>query len=166
MLFDRSWYNRAGVERVMGFCTEEEYSEFLEAVPDFERMLIRSGIILVKYWFSITYEEQLRRLRSRACNPMKQWKLSPMDVQSLYRFDDYTRAKEIMLQRTHTAGAPWWIVDAVDKRKARLNCIRHLLTQVPYQELPRREIVLPEELLAAAHARRAGPAAMQVPEVY
>ncbi len=166
VLFDRSWYNRAGVERVMGFCTEEEYAEFLDAAPDFERMLTRSGVILVKYWFSITYEEQLRRLRSRACNPIKQWKLSPMDVQSLYRFDDYTRAKEIMLQRTHTAGAPWWIVDAVDKRKARLNCIRHLLTQVPYQDLPRREIVLPEELLAAAHARRAGPAAMQVPEVY
>ena len=103
MLFDRSWYNRAGVERVMGFCTEEEYAEFLDAVPDFERMLTRSGVILVKYWFSITYEEQLRRLRSRACNPIKQWKLSPMDVQSLYRFDDYTRAKEIMLQRTHTA---------------------------------------------------------------
>ena len=103
VLFDRSWYNRAGVERVMGFCTEEEYREFLDTVPDFERMLIRSGIILVKYWFSITYEEQLRRLRSRACNPIKQWKLSPMDVQSLYRFDDYTRAKEIMLQRTHTS---------------------------------------------------------------
>ena len=166
VLFDRSWYNRAGVERVMGFCTEEEYAEFLETAPDFERMLTRSGVILVKYWFSISYEEQLRRLRSRACNPIKQWKLSPMDVQSLYRFDDYTRAKEIMLQRTHTAEAPWWIVDAVDKRKARLNCIRHFLTQVPYQELPRREIVLPEELLAAAHARQTGPAAMHVPEVY
>ena len=166
VLFDRSWYNRAGVERVMGFCTEEEYAEFLETAPDFERMLTRSGVILVKYWFSISYEEQLRRLRSRACNPIKQWKLSPMDVQSLYRFDDYTRAKEIMLQRTHTAEAPWWIVDAVDKRKARLNCIRHFLTQVPYQELPRREIALPEELLAAAHARQTGPAAMHVPEVY
>jgi polyphosphate kinase 2 len=166
VLFDRSWYNRAGVERVMGFCSEEEYAEFLDTVPDFERMLIRSGIILVKYWFSITYEEQLRRLRSRACNPIKQWKLSPMDVQSLYRFDDYTRAKEIMLQRTHTAGAPWWIVDAVDKRKARLNCIRHLLTQVPYQDLPRREIVLPEELLGGARARQSGPAAMRVPEAY
>ena len=166
VLFDRSWYNRAGVERVMGFCTEEEYREFLDTVPDFERMLTRSGIILVKYWFSITYEEQLRLLRSRACNPIKQWKLSPMDVQSLYRFDDYTRAKEIMLQRTHTGEAPWWIVDAVDKRKARLNCIRHFLTQVPYQDLPRREIVLPEELLGGAHARRSGPAAMHVPEVY
>ena len=166
VLFDRSWYNRAGVERVMGFCTEEEYAEFLDTAPEFERMLTRSGIVLVKYWFSITYEEQLRRLRSRACNPVKQWKLSPMDVQSLYRFDDYTRAKEVMLQRTHIGEAPWWIVDAVDKRKARLNCIQHFLTQVPYQDLPRREIVLPEELLGGAHARRSGPAAMHVPEVY
>jgi polyphosphate kinase len=166
VLFDRSWYNRAGVERVMGFCTEEEYWEFLETVPDFERMLARSGIVLVKYWFSITYEEQLRRLRARARNPVKQWKLSPMDVQSLHRFDDYTQAKEIMLQHTHTAQAPWWIVDAVDKRKARLNCIRHLLGQVPYQELPRREIVLPEELLGGGPMRRACCAALQVPEVY
>ena len=129
-------------------------------------MLTRSGVVLVKYWFSITYEEQLHRLRSRARNPIKQWKLSPMDVQSLYRWDDYTRAKEIMLQRTHTAEAPWWIVDAVDKRKARLNCIRHLLGQVPYQELPPREIVLPEELFGGGHARRSGPAALHVPEVY
>ena len=166
VLFDRSWYNRAGVERVMGFCTDEEYREFLETVPDFERMLTRSGIVLIKYWFSITYEEQLRRLTSRASNPIKQWKLSPMDIQSLYRWDDYTRAKEIMLQRTHTPEAPWWIVDAVDKHKARLNCIRHLLRQVPYQELPRREIVLPEELMGGGHARRSGPAAMHVPEAY
>ncbi len=166
VLFDRSWYNRAGVERVMGFCSDDEYCEFLQTVPEFERMLARSGIILVKYWFSITYEEQLHRLRSRACNPIKQWKLSPMDVQSLYRWDDYTRAKEIMLQRTHTAGAPWWIVDAVDKRRARLNCIRHLLGQVPYQELPPREIVLPEELVGGGHTRRSGPAALHVPEVY
>jgi polyphosphate kinase len=166
VLFDRSWYNRAGVERVMGFCTDEEYCEFLETVPDFERMLTRSGVVLVKYWFSITYEEQLRRLKSRAQNPIKQWKLSPMDVQSLYRFDDYTRAKEIMLQRTHTSEAPWWIVDAVDKRRARLNCVRHLLTQVPYQELPQQQFALPEELLGGGHARRSGPAAMHVPEVY
>ncbi len=166
VLFDRSWYNRAGVERIMGFCTEEEYREFLETVPEFERMLVRSGIVLVKYWFSITYEEQLRRLKARAGNPVKQWKLSPMDVQSLHRFDDYTQAKEIMLQHTHTAHAPWWIVDAVDKRKARLNCIRHLLGQVPYRELPRREIVLPEELLGGGPQRQACWAALQVPEVY
>ena len=166
VLFDRSWYNRAGVERVMGFCSDDEYCEFLQTVPEFERMLTRSGIVLVKYWFSITYEEQLRRLRARANNPIKQWKLSPMDVQSLHRFDDYTRAKEIMLQHTHIPEAPWWIVDAVDKRKARLNCIQHLLTQVPYQELPHREVALPEELLAPGHVRRSGPAAMRVPEVY
>ncbi len=166
VLFDRSWYNRAGVERVMGFCTEEEYREFLQAVPDFERMLVRSGIVLVKYWFSITYEEQLRRLQARARNPVKQWKLSAMDLQSLHRFGDYTQAKEIMLRHTHTAEAPWWIVDAVDKRKARLNSIRHLLGQVPYQEPPRREIVLPKELLGGGPARRACPAALRVPEVY
>jgi polyphosphate kinase len=166
VLFDRSWYNRAGVERVMGFCTDEEYFEFLQSVPEFERMLARSGIVLIKYWFSITFEEQLRRLRARANNPVKQWKLSPMDVQSLHRFDDYTRAKEIMLQHTHIPEAPWWVVDAVDKRKARLNCIRHLLEQVPYQELPRREVALPEELLAGGHAHPGGPAAMRVPEVY
>ena len=166
VLYDRSWYNRAGVEHVMGFCTDSEYSEFLETVPDFERMLARSGIILIKYWFSITFEEQLRRLKARANNPIKQWKLSPMDVQSLRRFDDYTRAKEAMLQHTHTLEAPWWIVDAVDKRKARLNCIRHLLAQVPYQDLPHHEVTLPDELLAAAHVRRIGPAAMRVPEVY
>jgi polyphosphate kinase 2 len=166
VLFDRSWYNRAGVERVMGFCTEEEYRDFLQTVPDFERMLVRSGIVLVKYWFSITYEEQLRRLQARARNPIKQWKLSAMDLQSLHRFDGYTRAKEIMLQRTHTPDAPWWIIDAVDKRKARLNCIRHLLGQVPYQELPRREIVLPEELLGGGPVRRACPPALRVPEIY
>ncbi len=166
VFFDRSWYNRAGVERVMGFCSEEEYREFLESVPEFERMLARSGIILIKYWFSITYEEQLRRLRDRARDPIKQWKLSPMDIQSLYRWDDYTRAKEIMLRQTHIREAPWWIVDAVDKRRARLNCIQHLLGQVPYQELPRREIVLPEELLGEGRVRRSGPAAMRVPELY
>jgi polyphosphate kinase len=166
VLFDRSWYNRAGVERVMGFCSEEEYWEFLESVPEFERMLTRSGILLIKYWFSITYEEQLRRLKARANNPIKQWKLSPMDVQSLRRFDDYTRAKEIMLQRTHIPEAPWWIIDAVDKRKARLNCIRHLLGQVPYQDLPHREVTLPEEAQTQGCVRRSGPAATRVPEVY
>lgn len=166
VFFDRSWYNRAGVERVMGYCSEGEYREFLESVPEFERMLTRSGIILIKYWFSITYEEQLRRLRSRASDPVKQWKLSPTDIQSLYRWDDYTAAKEIMLKQTHIPDAPWWIVDAVDKRRARLNCIRHLLGQVPYQDLPRREIALPEELFREEHARKSGPAAMRVPNVY
>jgi polyphosphate kinase len=128
VLFDRSWYNRAGVERVMGFCTEEQCEEFYRSVPEFERMLVRSGIILIKYWFSITDAEQQFRFMMRIHDPLKQWKLSPMDVESRSRWEQYTKAKEAMLERTHIAEAPWWIVDAVDKKKARLNCISHLLS--------------------------------------
>ena len=166
VFFDRSWYNRAGVERVMGYCSDEEYYEFLQSVPDFERMITRSGTVLIKYWFSITYKEQLRRLQARAREPHKQWKLSPMDIQSLYRWDDYTKAKAVMLGHTHIPEAPWWIVDAVDKRSARLNCMHHLLSQVPYQEIPRGTVALPEELYRGQHSRSAAPAAMQVPQVY
>ncbi len=166
VFFDRSWYNRAGVERVMGYCSDEEYYEFLQSVPDFERMITRSGTVLIKYWFSITYKEQLRRLQARAREPHKQWKLSPMDIQSLYRWDDYTKAKAVMLGHTHIPEAPWWIVDAVDKRSARLNCMHHLLSQVPYQEIPRGTVALPEELCRGQHSRSAAPAAMQVPQVY
>ena len=166
VFYDRSWYNRAGVERVMGFCSDEEYYEFLQSVPDFERMITRSGIALIKYWFSITYEEQLRRLQERAREPHKQWKLSPMDIQSLYRWDEYTRAKEVMLQHTHIPEAAWWIVDAVDKRSARLNCMHHLLSQVPYQDIPHGTVALPEELYRGPHRRSMAPAAMQVPQVY
>ena len=137
VLFDRSWYNRAGVERVMGFCTEGECEEFLRTVPEFEKMLVRSGIKLIKYWFSITDDEQHFRFMMRIHDPLKQWKLSPMDLESRRRWEDYTRAKEVMLERTHIPEAPWWIVDAVDKKKARLNCIEHLLSQVPYQEIKR-----------------------------
>jgi polyphosphate kinase len=126
VLFDRSWYNRAGVERVMGFCSDEEYEEFFRSVPEFERMLIRSGIQLIKYWFSITDDEQEFRFQCRIHDPLKQWKLSPMDLESRRRWEDCTKAKEIMFERTHTADAPWWVVQAVDKKKARLNCIRHL----------------------------------------
>ena len=137
VLFDRSWYNRAGVERVMGFCTDSDVEEFFRSVPEFERMLVRSGIILVKYWFSITDEEQQFRFMMRIHDPLKQWKLSPMDVESRSRWEAYTKAKEAMLERTHIPEAPWWIVEAVDKKRARLNCISHLLTQVPYQEVQR-----------------------------
>ncbi len=166
VFFDRSWYNRAGVERVMGFCSDDEYREFLNSVPHFERMITRSGTIIIKYWFSITYEEQLRRLMDRVHHPLKRWKLSAMDVESLYRWDDYTEAKEVMLQRTHIPEAPWWIVDAVDKRSARLNCIHHLLSQVPYQELPQRSVNLPEELMRESHARKSTSSAIHVPAVY
>src|SRR5499426_1237319 len=143
VLFDRSWYNRAGVERVMGFCTDEEYREFFRSAPEFEKMLVRSGIRLIKYWFSITDEEQEMRFNARIHDPLKQWKLSPMDVESRRRWEDYTRAKEMMLQRTHIPEAPWWVVQAVDKKKARLNCIRHLLNRIPYNQVQRTEIQLP-----------------------
>src|SRR6201996_7049817 len=135
VLFDRSWYNRAGVERVMGFCTESDVEEFFRAVPEFEKMLVRSGIILIKYWFSITDEEQHLRFTMRIQDPLKQWKLSPMDVQARSRWEQYTKAKEAMLERTHIAEAPWHVVQAVDKKKARLNCISHLLEQIPYQDV-------------------------------
>ncbi|ALJ14830.1 polyphosphate kinase 2 [Sphingopyxis macrogoltabida] len=166
VLFDRSWYNRAGVERVMGFCTEEECEEFFRSVPEFERMLVRSGIILVKYWFSITDEEQQFRFQMRIHDPLKQWKLSPMDVESRRRWEDYTRAKEDMLERTHIAEAPWWVVEAVDKKKARLNCIAHLLTQIPYQEVARPEVVLPARVRHADYERHPIPPEMHVPELY
>ena len=131
VLFDRSWYNRAGVERVMGFCSDEEYEEFFRSVPEFERMLVRSGIQLIKYWFSITDEEQHFRFLSRIHDPLKQWKLSPMDLESRARWERYTVAKETMLERTHIREAPWWVVEANDKKAARLNCIHHLLGQIP-----------------------------------
>src|ERR671922_86844 len=143
VLFDRSWYNRAGVERVMGFCMEEDVEEFFRTVPDLERMLVRSGIVLIKYWFSITDEEQHFRFMMRIHDPLKQWKLSPMDLQSRARWEQYTKAKEAMLERTHIPEAPWWIVEAVDKKRARLNCISHLLSQVPYREVKRDPVVLP-----------------------
>src|SRR6201991_556445 len=135
VLFDRSWYNRAGVERVMGFCTDEQLEEFYRSAPEFERMLVRSGVILIKYWFSITDEEQQFRFLMRINDPLKQWKLSPMDVQSRARWEQYTKAKEAMLERTHISEAPWWLVEADDKKKARLNCIAHLLSQIPYGEV-------------------------------
>jgi polyphosphate kinase 2 len=166
VLFDRSWYNRAGVERVMGFCTPEEYEEFYRSVPEFERMLVRSGIRLLKYWFSITDEEQHLRFLGRIHDPLKQWKLSPMDLESRRRWEEYTKAKEIMLKRTHIPEARWWVVHAVDKKRARLNCIDHLLKQFPYHEVEKPAIVLPERQRHEHYSRQAVPAEMLVPEVY
>src|SRR5271168_2367454 len=143
VLFDRSWYNRAGVEQVMGFCTEAECEEFFHTVPEFERMLVRSGIVLIKYWFSITDEEQNLRFLMRIHDPLKQWKLSPMDLESRRRWEAYTKAKEEMLERTHIPEARWWVIEGVDKKRARLNCMHHLLHQVPYRDVPHQPIVLP-----------------------
>ncbi len=166
VLFDRSWYNRAGVEKVMGFCNDDEYEEFFRTVPEFEKMLIRSGIILIKYWFSITDEEQNMRFTMRIHDPLKQWKLSPMDMESRRRWEQYTTAKEIMLERTHIPEAPWWIVEAVDKKKARLNCIHHLLGQIPYAEIEREPVVLPERVHNPDYLRHPVPQEMFVPAVY
>jgi polyphosphate kinase 2 len=166
VLFDRSWYNRAGVERVMGFCDDAQYEEFFRSVPEFEKMLVRSGITLVKYWFSITDEEQHVRFLGRIHDPLKQWKLSPMDFESRRRWEAYTKAKEIMLERTHIPEAPWWLVQAVDKKKARLNCISHLLTQLPYEEVEHPAIVLPARTRNPEYTRNPVPAEMYVPETY
>jgi polyphosphate kinase 2 len=166
VLFDRSWYNRAGVERVMNFCTDDQYEEFFRTAPEFERMLVSSGIQLVKYWFSISDEEQHARFLGRIHDPLKQWKLSPMDLESRRRWEEYTRAKEIMLERTHIPEAPWWVVQGVDKKKARLNCIHHLLSQVPYEEVPRQDIALPQREHHDDYVRRPVPQEIIVPEIY
>jgi len=166
VLFDRSWYNRAGVERVMGFCSEADCEEFFRTVPEFERMLVRSGIILVKYWFSITDEEQNLRFLMRIHDPLKQWKLSPMDLESRRRWELYTKAKDEMLERTHIPEAPWWVVEGVDKKKARLNCISHLLQQVPYEDVERTPIVLPEREYRPDYVRQPVPKEMYVPAIY
>ena len=166
VLFDRSWYNRAGVERVMGFCSDDEYEEFFRTVPEFEKMLVRSGIQLVKYWFSITDDEQHSRFLGRIHDPLKQWKLSPMDLESRRRWEAYTRAKETMIERTHIPEAPWWVVQAVDKKKARLNCIAHLLSLVPYEEVVQPDISLPARVRNPDYIRHPVPAEMYVPEKF
>ena len=160
VLFDRSWYNRAGVERVMGFCNDAEYEEFFRSVPEFERMLVRSGTKVIKYWFSITDEEQRLRFFSRIHDPLKQWKLSPMDLYARSRWEQYTEAKEVMMERTHIPEAPWWVVQAVDKKKARLNCIHHLLSQFSYQEIEREREHHPD------YQRHPVIPDMMVPEIY
>jgi polyphosphate kinase 2 len=166
VLFDRSWYNRAGVERVMGFCTDDELEEFFRSVPEFEKMLIRSGIILIKYWFSITDDEQNRRFLMRIHDPLKQWKLSPMDMESRRRWELYTKAKEEMMERTHIPEAPWWVVEGVDKKKARLNCIHHLLSQVPYGEIEHDPVALPARVHNPEYIRLPTPPEMIIPAAY
>ena len=165
VLFDRSWYNRAGVERVMGFCSADAVEEFFQTVPEFERMLVRSGCVLIKYWFSITDEEQHLRFHMRNTDPLKQWKLSPMDLESRRRWEQYTVAKEEMLARTHIPEARWWVVDAVDKQKARLNCIRHLLDQFPYEEIVHPPVPLPPREHSDDYVRHPVPPELFVPSV-
>ncbi len=166
VLFDRSWYNRAGVERVMGFADEDQVEQFFRDVPEFERMLVRSGIRVIKYWFSITDEEQQLRFLVRIHDPLKQWKLSPMDLQSRVRWEDYTKAKEEMFDRTNIPEAPWYIVEGNDKRRARLNCIAHLLSLIPCGEAPHEEIQLPERVYNADYERAVLPRELYVPERY
>jgi polyphosphate kinase 2 len=166
VLFDRSWYNRAGVERVMGFCGPDDVEEFFRTVPEFERMLVRSGIILMKYWFSISDAEQNLRFLMRIHDPLKQWKLSPMDLESRRRWEDYTKAKEEMLARTHIPEARWWVVEGNDKRRARLNCIHHLLQQVPYRDVAHEPIILPQRDYKPDYARTPVPPELHVPAVY
>ncbi len=166
VLFDRSWYNRAGVERVMGFCSDEEYWEFLRACPLFEEMLIKSGIILVKYWFSVSDEEQEKRFRERIANPIKRWKLSPMDLKSRERWVDYSRAKDVMQQYTDRDASPWFVVNADNKKKARLNCITHLLAQIPYKEIARPDIKLGPRQKDDTYVRPPKDSQRWVPQVH
>ncbi|MBL4928237.1 polyphosphate kinase 2 [Fuscibacter oryzae] len=166
VLFDRSWYNRAGVERVMGFADEDQVEQFFNDAPEFERMLLRSGIILAKYWFSITDQEQQMRFLMRIHDPMKQWKLSPMDLQSRVRWEQYTKAKEEMFERTNIPEAPWYIVEGNDKKRARLNCIQHFLSLIPYQPVPHEEIRLPERVFNPDYERATLPPELYVPQKF
>jgi polyphosphate kinase len=166
VLFDRSWYNRAGVEKVLGFCTNEEYWEFLRACPNFERMLIRAGIILIKYWFSVSEEEQERRFRARNDDPTKRWKLSPMDLKSRELYVEYSKAKDEMFAYTDTKLSPWFMVDADVKRRARLNCIHHLLSMIPYEDLTPDPIELPPRRDSKGYVRPPLDEVTYVPEVY
>jgi polyphosphate kinase 2 len=166
VLFDRSWFNRSGVERVMGFAGEDEVEQFFNDVPEFERMLVRSGVRLVKYWFSITDEEQQLRFLVRIHDPLKQWKLSPMDLESRVRWEAYTKAKEATFARTNIAEAPWYIVEGNDKKRARLNCIAHLLSLVPYEAVPHTEITLPERVFNPDYERKVLPPDLYVPSKY
>jgi polyphosphate kinase 2 len=153
VLFDRSWYNRGGVERVMGFCSEDEYQEFLRTCPEFERMLVRSGIMIIKYWFSVSDEEQERRFQSRITDPTKRWKLSPMDLESRKKWVEYSRAKDVMFAHTDIKQAPWHVVQADVKKRARLNCIGHFLSVIPYEDLTPDPIELPPRQEAGAYVR-------------
>ncbi len=166
VLLDRSWYNRAGVERVMGFADEDQVEQFFNDVPEFERMLVRSGITVIKYWFSITDEEQQMRFLMRIHDPMKQWKLSPMDLQSRVRWEQYTKAKEEMMARTNIPEAPWYIVEGNDKKRARLNCIDHLLQQFPYEPVPHDDVHLPDRVFNPQYERAVLPPELYVPGKY
>jgi polyphosphate kinase len=154
VLFDRSWYNRAGVEKVMGFCTPEEYDRFLQQTPILEQMLIEDGIMLRKYWFSVSDKEQLRRFRSRHADPVRRWKLSPMDLESIHRWEDYSRAKDEMMSHTDTEISPWFVVESDIKKHARLNMVAHLLSSIPYTEVPPPEVELPKRLTATSNYKR------------
>lgn len=153
VLFDRSWYNRAGVERVMGFCSEEQVQEFFRSCPEFERMLVRSGIVLLKYWFSVSDEEQEKRFQARIDDPRKRWKLSPMDLESRSRWVEYSKAKDDMFAHTDIKQASWYVVDADEKRRARLNCIRHMLEQIPYKDLTPEKLTLPPRQSDSGYVR-------------
>ena len=166
VLFDRSWYNRAGVEHVMNFCTLAEYNEFLRACPDFEEMLIRSGIILIKYWFSVSDDEQERRFQSRILHPTKRWKLSPMDLESRSRWADYSRAKDKMFAHTDTKNSPWYVVNGDDKKRARLNTIAHFLTLIDYEDLSTKPVVLPERQDDTDYVRPPLDDQKFIPEIY
>ncbi|QIN85137.1 polyphosphate kinase 2 [Rubrobacter tropicus] len=166
VLFDRSWYNRAGVERVMGFCNEEEYQEFLRSTPLFEEMLLRSNIKLIKYWFSVSDDEQERRFQDRLSDPSKHWKLSPMDLESRRRWVDYSRAKDVMFARTDTDLSPWWVVEADNKRRARLNTISHLLSSIPYEYEPKPPLELPERQDDPDYVRPPRETQRFIPQVY
>jgi len=166
VLFDRSYYNRAGVERVMGFASDDQVEQFFRDVPEFERMLVRSGIIVLKYWFSISDEEQQLRFMMRIHDPMRQWKLSPMDLESRIRWEDYTKAKEEMFSRTNIPEAPWYIVEGNDKKRERLNCIEHILSQIPYSEVDNQKIELPDRVFNPDYERRVLPDKLYVPKIY
>ena len=166
VIFDRSWYNRAGVEKVMGFCTDEEYEEFLRSCPDFERMLVRSNIVLLKYWFSVSDEEQEKRFKSRIKDPLKRWKFSPMDLESRSRWLEYSKAKDDMFAHTDTKQVPWYVVNADNKKKARLNCIGHILSQIPYKEMKYDTVELPPLPQHAGYVRPPMKYQTFVPEKY
>ena len=166
VLFDRSYYNRAGVERVMEFASDDQVEQFFRDVPEFERMLVRSGIIVLKYWFSISDEEQQLRFMMRIHDPMRQWKLSPMDLESRVRWEGYTKAKEEMFSRTNIPEAPWYIVEGNDKKRERLNCIEHILSQIPYSEVDNQKIELPDRVFNPDYERRVLPDKLYVPKIY
>ena len=165
VIFDRSWYNRGGVERVMGFCSEKQYINFLQTCPEFERMIISSGTQLIKYWFSVSAEEQMKRFKSRAEDPTKGWKLSPMDLESVNRWDDYSKAKDNMFEHTDTAFSPWNVVESDNKKKARVNCIKHFISLVKYSEIEQEEVVLPDRVQQKNYERPPRSNFTYVPEI-